>query len=31
MTANEFAEYWFNSAEENYKTMKNMFNSKDYT
>lgn len=23
--------YWINSAEENYKTMKNMFNSKDYT
>ena len=31
MTNKELKKYWINSAEENYNTMKNLFNSKDYT
>lgn len=31
VTSEELVTYWINSAEDNYKTMKNMFHSEDYT
>lgn len=31
MTSDEMVKYWVDSAEDNYRTMKNMFNSSDYT
>ena len=31
VTSEELVMYWVNSAEDNYKTMKNMFQSEDYT
>jgi len=31
MKIDEVLSYWIKSAEEDYKTMKNLFSSKDYT